>query len=229
MPAAVLEAKDVSKDFVLRSKLSDYVRPRRRAVLRNVNLTLNPGEVVGLRGPNGAGKTTLLRLLAGLLVPNAGTINLLGSPLAEASLTNRARIGSVLADTQGFYWRLSCRENLMFYARLWDLNTAQARHHVEQAAAWLGLSDRLDDYFMTLSSGLMRRLSLARSLLVEPIAWLLDEPTRELDDATRVWLREEIGRRTKNGCAVLFISHETHELEAVSTRIVTLEEGREAR
>ena len=227
MPEAVLEAVDVSKDFVLRNRLSDFVRPRRRTVLSHVNLTLKPGEVVGLRGPNGAGKTTLLRILAGLLVPNAGRVNLLGGPLAEADLAARARIGSVLADTQGFYWRLSCRENLMFYARLWGLNETDARQHVEQAASWLGLADRLDDYFMTLSSGLMRRLSLARSLLVEPLAWLLDEPTRELDEATRDWLREEIIRRTGQGCAVLFISHEKQELEAVSTRIVTLEEGSE--
>ena len=149
-----------------------------RWALRSVNLTVQQGEIVALVGPNGAGKTTLLRIIGTLMRPNSGRVSIGKIPLAEHANAARGALGFVGHQTF-MYDDLTAMENLVFYARLYDIpNPAQRAREV---AHQVGIENRLPDLARTLSRGLQQRLTIARMLLNQPAVLLLDEPYTGLD------------------------------------------------
>jgi heme exporter protein A len=149
-----------------------------REALAGVTLSLARGRSLVVFGPNGSGKTTLLRLLAGLLRPHAGTMQVLGSQLPQQAWAVRGRIG-LLAHEPLLYRDLSARENLSFHARLHGVPVARA----ERLLALLGLQDRCREPLRTLSRGMVQRVAVARAVLHDPELLLLDEPRANLDPA----------------------------------------------
>ena len=145
--------------------------------LRQLDLTLAPGELVALLGPNGAGKTTLLKLLAGLTSPTSGVIELDGQALT-ANATARGQIG-LLAPAEHLYDQLTVRENLRFFAGLYNKQSSASR--LQAALEEVGLSARADEYVGNLSAGMKCRLSIAKWRLLDPGLLLLDEPYGVLD------------------------------------------------
>lgn len=172
-------------------------------VLAGFDLTVEPGERVALVGPNGVGKTTLLRCVLGTLMPDAGTVSVGGEPAGTHAA--RRLVGASLSQERSFYLRLSGLENLVFYARLRGLGKARARRRVEEVAAELELGALLPRRTDRCSTGQLQQLALARALLGEPRALLLDEPTRSLDEAARERLWGALERRPDT--AVLIASH----------------------
>jgi heme exporter protein A len=160
-----------------------------RAALRDVSLELALGQTLVVFGSNGAGKTTLLRMLATLLRPHAGEVQVLGRALPDDGFAVRGRIG-FLGHEPLLYRELTGRENLHFHARLHGARATR----VEEVLDGVGMLARADDPVAELSRGMVQRLAVARAVLHEPELLLLDEPHANLDPAAVAQVQPLIGR-----------------------------------
>jgi ABC-type multidrug transport system ATPase subunit len=210
-----------------------YFQPLGRATeraLAGVSFEVGAGESVAIVGPNGAGKSTLLRILATLLIPTSGRAALCGCDVERNSAGARAKFGYYTGGDDGFYGRLSARENLEFFAVMNNQAGAEISREIRRIAEWIGLAGALDSQVRTYSTGMIHRLGLVRALLHRPGVLLLDEPTRSLDPIAalefRRFLRAEIVQR--RGTTLLFASHTLHEVEEIADRVIVLSEGRVA-
>jgi ABC-2 type transport system ATP-binding protein len=192
-----------------------------------VDLTLPPGALLGILGPNGSGKTTLLKLLATLLLPTSGRLRVCGHDPERESIAVRARVGFVAGDERSFYWRLTGRQNLAFFASLHGLERMRLRRRIEELAAVLALGDLLEAPVDTYSSGMRQRLAVARGLLHDPALLLLDEPTRSLDPEAAESLRRLIAHLAREGGhTVVLVTHAPAEASALCTHLGTMHSGR---
>ncbi len=210
-----------------RAFVQPVARPTELA-LAGVSFTVGCGEAVALVGPNGAGKSTLLRILATLIIPTRGRATLAGFDVERDATRARSQFGYHTGGDEGFYGRLSGRQNLTFFAAMNNITGADAKACIARVAEWMGISEELDRQVRTYSTGMTHRLGLARALLHSPSILLLDEPTRSLDPLAaadfRCQLKEELVRR--RGASLLFASHSLSEVEEIADRVVLLEAGR---
>lgn len=207
------------------------MQPVARLTLRalaGVSFSVERGEAVALIGENGAGKSTLLRVLATLIVPSRGQAEILGCDVERDGAGARKRLGYYTSGDEGFYARLTGRENLRLFATMNNLMRRQALRRIDELAELLGMQDILDRQSRTYSTGMLQRLGLARSLLHAPAVLLLDEPTRSLDPLAaaefRRFLKNDIVGRLRT--TLLFASHTLDEVEEMANRVVLLAEGR---
>jgi ABC-2 type transport system ATP-binding protein len=185
-----------------------------------LSFTLVPGEIFALLGPNGSGKTTTLRMLAGLIAPSSGTIEIDGAPVDRASAAKlRARIG-LLTEAPGLWDRLTVRQNLTVYARVHRLASPSAA--VDRSLELFDIRERADDTPAELSKGLRQRVALARTLLHDPGIVLLDEPTSGLDPESARDVRELILRLRATARTVLLSTHNLDEVERLANRVALL-------
>lgn len=200
------------------------VRFGRHVVLRGVDLTLAPGEIVGLIGANGAGKTTLFSVIAGLLQPDAGTRRFGEHAAASVGEGIRAKMAYVTHTTQ-LYPLLTARENLELWAELRDAVGAKTGDAVEFLKR-LDLADAIDRRVGAFSRGMAQRVALARALSGSPELLLMDEPFTALDPSGRAILGEALAVERGRGAAVLLCSHDLHTLSGVVDRVIWLDGGR---
>jgi ABC-2 type transport system ATP-binding protein len=202
--------------------------PATACALAGVSLRVERGESVALVGHNGAGKTTLMRILATLVLQTRGRATLDGFDIARQARQARAHLGYHTGGDEGFYGRLSGRENLAFFAAMNDLTSADARARIDSVAKWLGFSGALDRQERTYSTGMRHSLGLARAMLHRPCVLLLDEPTRSLDPLAaadfRRLLKDDLVRA--RGTTLLFASHTLSEVEEIADRVVLLDHGK---
>ncbi|MCC7416394.1 MAG: ABC transporter ATP-binding protein [Acidobacteria bacterium] len=231
-PDVAISVRGVSKRFVARRSLRDMLRhPLRRTfqqALRNVSCDIYAGEFFGLLGPNGAGKTTLFKTLATFITPDVGTAVVGGHDLGSHPEAVRQLVTPAVADERSLRWRLTARENLRLYARLYDVPFDQIDNRVGELLEAVGLHDTGYKLVGEFSTGMKQRLLIARALIPRPRILLLDEPTRGLDPVLarnfRRFLREEIGAR--QGCTVLLATHNAEEAFELCDRVAILERGR---
>jgi ABC-2 type transport system ATP-binding protein len=209
-----------------RALLQPFSRPTERA-LAGVSFTINRGEAVALVGPNGAGKSTLLRVLATLILPTRGRAALGGIDVERDGPGARQQLGYHTGGDEGFYGRLSARENLLFFAAMNNITGPRARERIASLARQMGINEQLSRQVRTFSTGMTHRLGLARAVLHNPPILLLDEPTRSLDPLAaadlRRLLKEDLVRQ--NGTTLLFASHTLSEIEEIADRMILLDEG----
>ncbi len=192
----------------------------------SVTLSVERGELFGLLGPNGAGKTTLIKLLCTLVVPTSGEALVNGFNLADGESIRR-HVGLVTGEERSFYWRLSGRENLKFYASLYDLTPSETESRVRQLSGLLELGEFLDLRFDRCSRGMKQRLALARGLLHDAEILFLDEPTKSLDPAAASRLRETIADLAHSqGHTVVLVTHQLSEAEELCDRIGIMHRGK---
>lgn len=211
-----------------------YQQPQgwRRAVraapvtaVQDISLTVHTGELFGLLGPNGAGKTTLVKMLCTLLRPTAGTAVVAGHDLNEAGAI-RAAVGLVVSDERSFYWRLTARQNLDFFAALYGLHGRTARQRIQTVLAEVQLADVAERRFSSFSSGMRQRLAIARALLHRPQLLFLDEPSRSLDPTATQKLHDLILHlRREQGMTIFLITHDLAEAEKLCDRVALLHRG----
>lgn len=192
--------------------------------LRDVCLTLLPGERVALLGPNGAGKSTLMQLLTGLFVPDSGNIHILGHDLRTAAPKALAHLG-VVFQQPALDLDLSVQANLQFHTDLHGLPRALADERIAEGLDKLGLMDTLLKPCRTLSGGNRRKIELVRALLHRPAVLLMDEATVGLDPASRVQMLQAVeGLQREHGVATLWATHLAEEVERAD-RVLVLHKG----
>jgi ABC-type multidrug transport system ATPase subunit len=195
--------------------------------LDGVDLDVAPGTVVALVGPNGAGKSTLVRILATTVLPDAGTASIIGHDVIEAGARARDSLGLMLGNERSWYWRLSGRRNLEFFAALYGMRRSPAAARAEELFREVELVEAADRRVGEYSSGMRARLALARALLREPPVLVLDEPTQNLDPVAAANFRDIVLRLSEErGASVLLTTHNLHEAAAVAKQIVVLAAGR---
>jgi ABC-2 type transport system ATP-binding protein len=173
--------------------------------LDGVTLRVKQGEIYGLLGPNGAGKTTLIRLFVGLVVPNAGTVTVLGKRMPNVAMLSHV---GYMTQTAALYPGLSVEENVRFFAAIND-----AEEGVKDALELVKLYDRRDSVVSTVSGGMRQRCSLACALVHKPQLLLLDEPTVGVDPQLRVELWEDFRKMAAAGTTIIVSSHVMDEAE----------------
>ncbi|HET7135463.1 MAG TPA: ATP-binding cassette domain-containing protein [Casimicrobiaceae bacterium] len=193
--------------------------------VRGVSFVAPDGEITGLLGPNGAGKTTLLRMIATLVVPDAGRARVDGLDVVADRYAVRRRIG-VLSDARGLYPRLTARENVRYYGRLHGLAGAALEARIDALFATLGLAAIAERRTGGFSQGERMKVAIARALVHDPRTILLDEPTNGLDIISVRMLRDELRKLRAQGKCLLFSSHVMQEVAALCDRIVVLAHGR---
>src|SRR5437762_4247359 len=183
------------------------------------------GAVTGLLGPNGAGKTTLLRMLATLIAPDAGTATVDGYDVVRDRFEVRSQIG-VLSDARGLYGRLTARENVRYYGRLHGLTGSMLDVRVDALLAQLGLAEIAGRRAQGFSQGERMKVAIARALVHDPAAILLDEPTNGLDIMSIRSLRDLLRGLRQAGKCILFSTHVMQEVAALCDTVVILGHGR---
>ncbi len=194
-----------------------------RTVLRGVDVSVPWGQTAVLFGPNGAGKTTLLRILAGLSRPDAGDVHIAGLRMRRSGGRARNLVGFVGHQTL-LYSDLTCRENLVFYAKLYSIDHPASR--IDDVLERLNLADRAERRVRTLSHGMQKRLSLARAILHEPAVLLLDEPESGLDAASVASLGDLLQDWSASGKSALLTTHSSEIGQAWADQALRLERGR---
>ena len=197
--ATALRARGLSKRF------------GERIALREVEMSVAPGELVAIIGPNGAGKTTLLSILAGIQRADAGEV-----------LPPAGGVGWV-PQQAAVYSKLSVAENLRLFARL--ERVADPDGAVERMLAQADLHDRAGDEVGTLSGGNRQRVNIAIGLLADPAVLLLDEPSTALDPRQRERLWEFVGALTERGTSIVYSTHIVQEAERYADRVLVLADG----
>jgi len=203
----------------LRHRFGDHL------AVDGVSLTVAAGEVFGLLGPNGAGKTTTIRLLNTLLPLQGGSVSVFGHDVQRAPMAVRRMLGYV-PQQLSIESALTGRENVAWFARLFDVPRRERRERVADALGVMGLGDAADRLAGTYSGGMVRRLELAQALVNRPALLVLDEPTIGLDPIARdgVWRRvEEL--RVQTGMTVLLTTHYMEEADALCDRVALMHLG----
>lgn len=196
-----------------------------KTVVADVSFSVERGECFGLMGPNGAGKSTTLKMVYGFIRPTAGTILVDGVDAVRAPRETRSRLGIApqedLLDTD-----LNVSQNLRFHARYHGYPAAEARVRCQLILRETRLEDHARDPVSHLSTGLRRRLILARALLNDPAIVILDEPTRGLDRESRTQYLGSLLALKARGATLLLATHDLAEAEALCDRAAIMERGR---
>lgn len=194
-------------------------------VLRGLDLNIRPGDFVALFGPNGSGKSTLLRILAALARPTEGTVRIGGWDLPKEAQFVRAQLG-VVSHLPLLYDTLTAEENLLFFARLYNLPVETRQARVAELLERVGLRRRARDVVRTFSRGMQQRLAIARAILHDPAILLLDEPYTGLDQDAAALLDRLLREVAVEGRTVVMTTHDLWRGHALADRIAILSRGK---
>jgi ABC-2 type transport system ATP-binding protein len=195
--------------------------------LRDVSLSVLPGEIHALLGPNGAGKTTLMRILTGLITHHEGEIRLLGAPVEHyGSRELRKKFGLVPSGDRSFYLRISGVENLAFFGRLCGFNRSQALRRAWECLKAVDLEQAAKRPVGLYSHGMQKRLSVARALLMDPAVLFVDEATHDLDPEGARRVQDLVAASAEQGTAVIWATQRLDEIPGFARSVTLLDRGR---
>lgn len=209
----VLVVEDLARSF------SDLV------AVDGVGFAISEGETYGLLGPNGAGKTTSISMIAGLLRPDRGRIEVLGRRMGAGALEAKSIVGLVPQEL-AIYPDLTAEENLRFFGRLYGMSGADLTKRIDEVLQTVGLDARRGDKTSEYSGGMKRRLNIAIGLLHRPQLLILDEPTVGVDPQSRNSILEAVEALADEGMSVLYTTHYMEEAERLCDRVGIIDEGR---
>lgn len=191
----------------------------------HLSLKVLPGEVFGFLGPNGAGKTTSIQMMCGLLKPSSGEVYIHGKPVHHGKSSEaRSKVG--ICPQENILWnKLSCFEQLVFSARMYNVANKLARSRADRLLAEMGLSSKRDKLAHTLSGGLKRRMNVIMAIMHDPEIMVFDEPEAGLDPQSRLLVRDFI-RETALNKTVIVTTHNMDEAERIANRVAIIDSGR---
>lgn len=225
-----VEARQLSRDYVS-NRRSHVLGKKSTTVIRaldRVDFEIQDGELFGLLGPNGAGKTTTVKILCTLLEPTGGHAFVKGYDVVKQGECVRKIVNMVAGGERMLYYRLTGRENLKYFADLYDVPRREVTARVNGLLELMGLSDRADDEVEKYSKGMRQRLQVCRGLINDPEVLFLDEPTLGLDiniaKDLRSFIREKVVR--EQGKTVLLTTHYMYEAEEMCDRVGFISKGK---
>ncbi|WNZ25293.1 ABC transporter ATP-binding protein [Leptolyngbya sp. NK1-12] len=206
--------------------LQKFYRAQRKnvAAVQNVSLQISAGEVLAFLGPNGAGKTTTIKIIAGLIVPDAGQVKISGRDPHRDPKALRS-IGAVLEGNRNVYWRLTPEENLEYFGVLRGLSQRVARQRSQILLERFDLQDKRRALTQTLSRGMQQKLAIAVALIHDPQLLLLDEPTLGLDVEATENVKRLVREIAAEGRAILLTTHQLDIAEDLSDRVAIINQG----
>ncbi|GED59937.1 ATP-binding cassette domain-containing protein [Brevibacillus formosus] len=210
----MIEVKDVSKRF------------KEIAAVQHVSFRVEAGEVYGLLGENGAGKTTTMRMMATVLTPTEGDIEISGFSVRQQPLEVRRRIGILFGGDVGLYSRLTARENIAYFGRLYGLEQARLEERIGRLSRMLEMDDFIDRRVGAFSRGMKQKVAIARTLVHDPDVILLDEPTTGLDVTAATIFRRMVRKLQEEGKTILFSSHNMGEINKLCKRVALMHKGK---
>jgi len=214
----MIEVKNLTKIF--KQKNGEGLK-----AVDDVSFSVDKGEIVVLLGVNGAGKTTTMRMLSTVLQPNSGSAVIENYNVISQSQSVRANMGFLSGDT-GLYGRLTGREIITYFGRLYDVDDALIKERIENLSELLDMEKLLDKKIDMLSTGMKQKVSIARSIIHDPPVMIFDEPTNGLDILTAKNIIDFIHKCKDDGKCVLFSTHIMREAERIADKIVMIHQGR---
>lgn len=209
----MLELIDVSKRF------------KQDHAVKNMNMYIEKGEIVGLLGPNGAGKSTTISIMSSLIEPTKGDVRLHNKSVLKNPRALR-EITGIVPQEIALYQDLTAEENLQFFGKLYRLSGEVLTKKIVEVLEQIGLTDRKKDVVKTFSGGMMRRLNIGVALLHNPEFIIMDEPTVGIDPQSRNYILETVKRLNKElGMTVIYTSHYMEEVEFLCDRIYIMDQG----
>lgn len=226
-----IEVNNVSKSFIKEKSMGELIKhPLKKEIicaLNNASLKVERGELFGLLGPNGAGKTTLLKILSTLVIPDSGFAYVNGHDVVRQEDKVKSQIGLIHSDERSFFWRLTGKQNLEFFASLYGLEGKAANERIDELLRLVELYSVRNSRFDSYSTGMKHRLSIARGLLNNPQILLVDELTTGIDPLGAMKIREFLKQLSKKmGKTILLTTHDLHEAESICDRIAILHKGK---
>ncbi|HBZ82205.1 MULTISPECIES: ATP-binding cassette domain-containing protein [Brevibacillus] len=194
--------------------------------VRDLTFRVEEGEVYGLLGENGAGKTTTMRMMATILTPTAGDIEISGFSVREQPLEVRRRIGILFGGEVGLYSRLTARENIAYFGNLYGLTSSRVQERIDNLSRMLDMEAFIDRRVGAFSRGMKQKVAIARTLVHDPDVILLDEPTTGLDVTAATIFRRMVTRLQEEGKTILFSSHNMGEISKLCKRIALMHKGK---
>lgn len=192
----------------------------------NINFEINQGEIFGFLGPNGAGKTTTIRMLAAIFPPSAGGATVANFDVVEDAMEVRSRVG-LLSENPNLYERLTARENLDFFARLYDVPPEQIPNRIDFLGDLFDLRMRLDERVGTYSKGMKQKLAIAKALIHDPPILFLDEPTSALSPEAAKVIRDLLIDLAKDRSRTICVcTHNLFDAERLCDRVAIIRQGR---
>lgn len=209
----MLELVDLTKKF------------KQISAVKNVNMFIEKGEIVGLLGPNGAGKSTAISMMSSLLEPTSGDVRFQNKSILKNPALLRQVIG-VVPQEIALYTDLTAEENLRFFGRIYRLKGGKLKRKIDEVLEQIGLTDRRKDVVKTFSGGMKRRLNIGVALLHDPDFIIMDEPTVGIDPQSRNYILETVKRlNIEKQMTVLYTSHYMEEVEFLCNRIYIMDKG----
>jgi ABC-2 type transport system ATP-binding protein len=213
----VLEVQSLQKSYRSSGKVVEAVR--------DVSFSISAQEVLAFLGPNGAGKTTTIKMIAGLIVPDRGSVDIAGRDPHRNSRALRS-LGAVLEGNRNIYWRLTPEENLEYFGVLRGLSGRVARQRARGLLDRFELSHKRKTTVQTLSRGMQQKLAIAVALIHEPQLLLLDEPTLGLDVEATQTVKQLVREIAQEGRAILLTTHQLDLAEELSDRVAIINKGK---
>lgn len=196
-----------------------------RTAVASIDLDIERGECFALLGPNGAGKTTTISMLAGVVTPTRGWIEVCGIDLASDPYAAKAKVGFVPQEL-ALYEELSAVQNLRYFGALYGLRGATLAERIDQALQIVGLRDRSGEQVKSYSGGMKRRLNIAAGLLHRPQVLILDEPTVGVDPQSRNHIFATVRSLRDAGTTIVYSTHYMEEVEALCDRVAIIDAGK---
>lgn len=224
----MLIAKDISKTFIVKEKSKFFTPSKKREVraLEKLDISIKPGQIVGLLGINGAGKSTTIKILSSILEPSTGTLEIDGIDAIQFPHKVKKLVNVITGGERNLYWRLSARENLEYFGSLYGLSKKDLNLYIENSLNLVGLDDTktpVERY----SKGMKQRLQIARGLINNPNYLFLDEPTLGLDISIARELRSYIKKLAqKENKGILLTTHYLSEVEELCDWVFIIDKGR---
>ncbi len=212
----LLEVQHLHKTYRQSGKVTEAVR--------DVSLTITTQEVLAFLGPNGAGKTTTIKMIAGLILPDRGTVQIAGrNPHRDSRAVGL--LGAVLEGNRNLYWRLTPQENLEYFGVLRGLSRRVAKQRGQELLDRFELTHKRKTPVQSLSRGMQQKLAIAVALIHQPQLLLLDEPTLGLDVEATQTVKRLVREIAREGCAILLTTHQLDIAEELSDRVAIISQG----
>jgi ABC-2 type transport system ATP-binding protein len=224
----MLSVNGVTKIYKTKNKLGWFrTEKQEKIAVNNLNMELHSGEIIGLLGLNGAGKTTTIKMISTLLEPSSGSITIDGLDTIKDRRKILGNINMIAGGERMLYWRLTGRENLMYFGRLYGLSDKEICIRADGLLEELGLKEAANVPVENYSKGMKQRLQIARGLINDPAYLLMDEPTLGLDAPIARQLRSTVKRlATEAGKGILLTSHYLQEVEELCDRVYVIDKGK---